>query len=182
VGEGVRDDARTYPYPVILSVFRSRRAAALVAPSGDVKSTTTWGLLHHGFKYLSDEFGACRSHNAARPSIPTRSLSQGGIIELDKEILTDLFARQRSFGSLNLKIAHHLITRYTVAGKIPVAPGKVAILWENLLLDQGAARNLVSFSRTYSLHWDLEKLLVTLKRMRCNEATTTDMAIKAETE
>jgi hypothetical protein len=32
-----------------------RRALALVAPSGYGKSTTTWGLLHHGFKYLSDE-------------------------------------------------------------------------------------------------------------------------------
>lgn len=31
------------------------RAVALVAPSGYGKSTTTWGLLHHGFKYLSDE-------------------------------------------------------------------------------------------------------------------------------
>src|SRR5262245_43684866 len=30
-------------------------ALALVAPSGYGKSTTTWGLLHHGFKYLSDE-------------------------------------------------------------------------------------------------------------------------------
>jgi hypothetical protein len=31
------------------------RALALVAPSGHGKSTTTWGLLHHGFQYLSDE-------------------------------------------------------------------------------------------------------------------------------
>ena len=31
------------------------QALALVAPSGYGKSTTTWGLLHHGFKYLSDE-------------------------------------------------------------------------------------------------------------------------------
>ena len=31
------------------------RALALVAPSGYGKSTTTWGLLHYGFKYLSDE-------------------------------------------------------------------------------------------------------------------------------
>jgi hypothetical protein len=30
-------------------------ALALVAPSGYGKSTTTWGLLHHGLKYLSDE-------------------------------------------------------------------------------------------------------------------------------
>lgn len=73
--------------------------------------------------------------------------NQNNIIELDKAILTDLFVRQRSFGLLNLKIAHHLITRYIVAGKIPVAAGKVAMLWENLLLDQGAARNLVSVSK-----------------------------------
>jgi hypothetical protein len=32
-----------------------RHALALVAPSGYGKSTTTWGLLHHGFRYLSDE-------------------------------------------------------------------------------------------------------------------------------
>jgi hypothetical protein len=31
------------------------RALALVAPSGYGKSTTTWGLLHYGFNYLSDE-------------------------------------------------------------------------------------------------------------------------------
>jgi hypothetical protein len=74
-------------------------------------------------------------------------LNQNNIIELHKPILTDLFLRQRSFGLLNLKIAHCLITRYIVAGKIPVAAGKIAILWENLLLDQGAARNLVSVSK-----------------------------------
>ncbi len=33
----------------------SGRGLALVAPSGYGKSTTTWGLMHHGFKYLSDE-------------------------------------------------------------------------------------------------------------------------------
>jgi hypothetical protein len=32
-----------------------KRAIALIAPSGFGKSTTTWGLLHHGFRYLSDE-------------------------------------------------------------------------------------------------------------------------------
>lgn len=30
-------------------------AVLLVAPSGKGKSTTAWGLLHHGFRYLSDE-------------------------------------------------------------------------------------------------------------------------------
>jgi hypothetical protein len=33
----------------------SGRAFLLVAPSGNGKSTITWALLHHGFRYLSDE-------------------------------------------------------------------------------------------------------------------------------
>ena len=37
------------------AVEYKKRAIALIAPSGFGKSTTTWGLLHHGFKYLSDE-------------------------------------------------------------------------------------------------------------------------------
>jgi Uncharacterised nucleotidyltransferase len=64
-------------------------------------------------------------------------LNKNRIIELDRAILTDLFLRQRSFGLLNLKIAHCLITRYIVAGKIPVAAGKIAILWENLCRIKG---------------------------------------------
>ena len=35
----------------------SGRAFLLVAASGNGKSTTTWALLHHGFRYLSDELG-----------------------------------------------------------------------------------------------------------------------------
>lgn len=31
------------------------RACMIVAPSGSGKSTTAWALLHHGFRYLSDE-------------------------------------------------------------------------------------------------------------------------------
>ena len=31
------------------------KAAIMAAPSGTGKSTTTWGLLHEGFRYLSDE-------------------------------------------------------------------------------------------------------------------------------
>lgn len=34
---------------------RDGRALLLVAESGGGKSTTTWGLLHHGFRYASDE-------------------------------------------------------------------------------------------------------------------------------
>jgi hypothetical protein len=33
----------------------SGKGVALIAPSGSGKSTMTWGLLHHGFRYLSDE-------------------------------------------------------------------------------------------------------------------------------
>ena len=31
------------------------KALMIVAPSGTGKSTTSWALLHHGFRYLSDE-------------------------------------------------------------------------------------------------------------------------------
>ena len=34
---------------------RDGRALLLVAESGGGKSTTAWGLLHHGFRYASDE-------------------------------------------------------------------------------------------------------------------------------
>jgi hypothetical protein len=34
---------------------RAGRVVLLVAESGAGKSTTTWGLLHHGFRYASDE-------------------------------------------------------------------------------------------------------------------------------
>jgi Uncharacterised nucleotidyltransferase len=74
-------------------------------------------------------------------------LDKNNLIELDRTVSAKLFARQRSFGRLNLKIAHLLITRYVAAGKIPIAAGKVAVLWETLLQDQGAARNLLSASK-----------------------------------
>jgi hypothetical protein len=38
------------------------KAALIVGASGQGKSTTTWGLLHHGFRYLSDELGAVCLH------------------------------------------------------------------------------------------------------------------------
>jgi Uncharacterised nucleotidyltransferase len=73
-------------------------------------------------------------------------LDEKDVLDVDW-ILQELFVRQRSFGILNLKIAHHLITRYLVAGNIPIAQGKVAILWQNLLLDEGPAQNLASFCK-----------------------------------
>jgi hypothetical protein len=33
------------------------KAVLLVAPSGSGRSTTAWALVHHGFRYLSDELG-----------------------------------------------------------------------------------------------------------------------------
>jgi hypothetical protein len=38
------------------------RAWLLAGDSGAGKSTTTWGLLHHGFRYLSDELAAVDLH------------------------------------------------------------------------------------------------------------------------
>ena len=70
-------------------------------------------------------------------------LHKNKIIDLDNKILADLFTRQRSFGTINLKIAHSLITRYVVAGKIPISGWRLSAFWENLLLDHGATLNLV---------------------------------------
>ena len=38
------------------------KALLLVGASGQGKSTTTWGLLHHGFRYLSDELAPVSLH------------------------------------------------------------------------------------------------------------------------
>ena len=38
------------------------KAALLAGPSGEGKSTITWGLLHYGFRYLSDELAAVSLH------------------------------------------------------------------------------------------------------------------------
>ena len=67
------------------------------------------------------------------------------IICIDQDILRELFGQQKSFGMTNLKIAHWLITRYLVAGSVPIARGKLSILWENLLRDQGPSMNLATF-------------------------------------
>jgi hypothetical protein len=72
-------------------------------------------------------------------------LHRKNIVCIDKDILGELFSRQKSFGIINLRIAHWLISRYLVAGKVPLARGKLSILWETLLQDQGPARNLASF-------------------------------------
>lgn len=74
-------------------------------------------------------------------------LKKNNIIELDSKVLADLFVRQRSFGMLNLRIAHSLITRYLVVGKTPISAWRLGVFWENLLLDQGPARNLLSASK-----------------------------------
>ena len=39
-------------------------------------------------------------------------LNKNRTMSLDKDILEELLIRQRSFGALNLQLAHHLITRY----------------------------------------------------------------------
>ena len=74
-------------------------------------------------------------------------LKQNNIIDLDKVILADLRACQRSFGMVNLKITHHLITRYLAAGKKPISESTLSALWEYLLLDQGPPRNLIFASK-----------------------------------
>jgi hypothetical protein len=72
-------------------------------------------------------------------------LRAGGIFDVGTEILRELFRCQKSFGIVSLKIAHKLITRQLVAGKSAIAPGKLAICWKNLLLNDTPMHNLESF-------------------------------------
>ena len=74
-------------------------------------------------------------------------LQYKNIVCIDQDILRELFGQQKSFGMTNLRIAHWLITRYLVAGSVPIARGKLSILWENLLRDQGRTMNLATFFR-----------------------------------
>ena len=72
-------------------------------------------------------------------------LQYKNIVCIDQDILRELFGQQKSFGMTNLRIARWLITRYLVAGTVPLARGKLSILWENLLRDQKPVRNLARF-------------------------------------
>ena len=87
-------------------------------------------------------------------------LHENKIIDLDNKILADLFARQRSFGILNLKIAHYLMTRYVVVGKIPISEWRLAAFWENLLLDHGPALNLVFATRNMMPSFGFRRAMV----------------------
>jgi hypothetical protein len=93
------------------------------------------------FKWVQDSVAATHLY------LVLSYLNKNKITDLDNKIMADLFVRQRSFGTINLKIAHYLITRYIVAGKMPISAWRLAVFWENLLLDHGAAHNLVSASK-----------------------------------
>jgi hypothetical protein len=68
------------------------------------------------------------------------------LIDVAPEILREIFSRQRSFGSINLKILHALIDHYFVDGR---AFGRVLslrnarIVWRTLLLPGPPFRNLM---------------------------------------
>lgn len=90
-------------------------------------------------------------------------LQQNDIIDLDGEILAELSKKQKSFGKLNLKIAHFLIARCLVEGKIPrgrVAIRNLDILWKSLLLDHGALRNLLLIPRNIFLPFRFRNALL----------------------
>ncbi len=79
------------------------RSFLLVAASGGGKSTTTWGLLHHGFRYLSDELAPvglermevhpyphalCLKKEPAKPFIlPERTLRLSTTMHVPVELL-----------------------------------------------------------------------------------------------
>lgn len=90
-------------------------------------------------------------------------LQQNEIIDLNVDILADLFERQPSFEKLNLKMARFLIGRCLVEGNIPrgrVAMRNLDIVWKTLLLDQGALRNLLLITRNIFLPLRFRKAIL----------------------
>ena len=106
-----------------------------------VRQRLRWDLI---FKWVENSVAASHLY------LLLSYLHENDIMIIDKDVLRQLFARQRSFGMLNLKIAHRLITRYLVSGKVPIARGKLSILWENLLLDRGPTGNLLMLCKRIS--------------------------------
>jgi len=67
------------------------------------------------------------------------------LIDISPKILNELFLRQRSFGKVNLRIAHSLIDRYLVEGRNcgkRFALRNCALLWEALLYARPPLLNL----------------------------------------
>ncbi len=73
-------------------------------------------------------------------------LKRAHLVDIASALLTDLFHRQRAFGTLNLTLMHTLLDRYTVGGH---AFGRVCsghhlnILWKTLLLPGPPVGNLL---------------------------------------
>jgi hypothetical protein len=87
-------------------------------------------------------------------------LYKNEVVSLSPAILSDLFKVQPSFGKFNLKIAHFLIGRCLLEGKIPkgrLASRNLDILWKSLLVDHGALRNLLSIPRNIFLPLHIRK-------------------------
>ena len=90
-------------------------------------------------------------------------LSQAEVIQLDSEILSELFVCQRAFGIRNLSVLHAIIDRYFVGGQ---AFGRLAslrnidILWKTLLLPGSPTRNLLLCPVMLLLPWQLRRPLL----------------------
>lgn len=97
---------------------RRGRAILLAADSGSGKSTTAWGLLHHGFRYLSDELApidpgrmvvwpyphalCLKARPAAPYAVPTETLDLGRTLQVPASALpaAALIAEPMPIGAL----------------------------------------------------------------------------------
>jgi hypothetical protein len=89
-------------------------------------------------------------------------LCDGHIVDLPKGVLDEAFKKQRSFGTLNLKMIHFLITRNMLEGRVP--QGRLTIrnfdiLWRTLLLNHNPLYNLILLLRNLLLPFRIREAI-----------------------
>jgi hypothetical protein len=90
-------------------------------------------------------------------------LRRAGVMSVNPSILCELFKKQRSFGMLNLRIAHLLVTHCLIEGKAPrgrLGARNLDIVWKTLLLDQRPIYNLMLLTRNFFLPFRLRKAVL----------------------
>ena len=90
-------------------------------------------------------------------------LSQAEVIQLEPEILPELFVRQRAFGARNLSVLHTIIDRYFVGGQTfgrLASLRNIDIVWKTLLLPGSPARNFLLCPVMLLLPWQLRAPLL----------------------
>jgi hypothetical protein len=106
------------------------RACLIVGESGQGKSTTAWGLLHHGFRYLSDELSPItldnlhvlaypRALGMKRYPPPNYPLPADGVLDLEETLHIPVSAMPSGVHYASCEIAALIFIRYDAAAREP---------------------------------------------------------------